>query len=88
MIFVYEFLSINFLRIINRKKIFNAGLDHLHHISYNKTKSIFFTNLFISLLNLALFIIGYMSFKLINSFVSLVLFIIFFVVFFTVRKKY
>ena len=87
-IFVYEFLSINILRIINRKKIFKAGLDHLHHISYKKTKSIFFTNLFISLLNLALFIIGYMSFKLINSFVSLVLFIIFFVVFFTVRKKY
>ena len=87
-IFVYEFLSINILRIINRKKIFNAGLDHLHHISYNKTKSIFFTNLFISLLNLALFFFGFLSFKLINSFVSLVLFIFFFVVFFTVRKKY
>lgn len=87
-IFVYEFLSINLLRIINKKKIFNAGLDHLHHISYKKTKSIFFTNLFISLLNLTLFIIGYMSFKIINPFISLMLFIIFFMVFFTVRKKY
>ena len=87
-IFVYEFLSINLLRIINRKKIFKAGLDHLHHISYKKTKSIFFTNLFISFLNLTLFIIGYISFHIISPLVSLFLFIILFIIFFIVRKKY
>ena len=37
-IFVYEFLSINLIRLINNKKIFKAVADHLHHILFKKKK--------------------------------------------------
>ena len=40
-IFVYEFLAINLIRLKNKKSIFKAGQDHLHHILIKKTKSIF-----------------------------------------------
>jgi hypothetical protein len=78
-IFVYEFLSINFVRLKNKKKLFKAGQDHLHHILFNNTKSIFLTNFFISTANIILFIIGYFSFVLINPLASLILFIFFFI---------
>ena len=57
-IFAYEFLSINIIRLKNKKKIFDAGQDHLHHLLFKYTKSIFQTNLFISLANIILFIVG------------------------------
>ena len=31
-IFVYEFLSINIIRLNNKQRLFKAGQDHLHHI--------------------------------------------------------
>ena len=61
-IFVYEFLSINIIRLKNEQKIFKAGKDHLHHIILKKTKSIFLTNFIISFSNIFLFAIGYLSF--------------------------
>ncbi len=87
-IFVYEFLSINLIRLKNRKNPFKAGKDHLHHILLNKTKSIFLTNTLMMFTNFALFIIGYLSLILINPFTSLILFIIFFIIFFIFRNKY
>jgi len=87
-IFVYEFLSINLIRIITKKKIFTAGLDHLHHIFFKKNKSIFLTNFFISVVNIIIFIFGYLSFKLINPLSSLILFIFLFVIFFILRKRF
>lgn len=86
-IFVYEFLSINLIRLKNKKNIFKAGLDHLHHILLNKTKSVFLTNLLISTKNIIFFIIGYVSFKFINPLASLILFIFLFIIFFIVRLK-
>jgi UDP-GlcNAc:undecaprenyl-phosphate GlcNAc-1-phosphate transferase len=86
-IFVYEFLSVNLIRIQTKKNIFNAGFDHLHHIIFKKNKSIFLTNFLISITNIILFIIGYLSFKIINPFTSLILFICFFIIFYTLRKK-
>ncbi len=87
-IFVYEFLSINIIRIKNNKNPFKAGQDHLHHILYKKTRSIFLTNFFITFMNVILFLIGYLSFLFINSIASLFLFLFLFIVFFTLRNKY
>jgi UDP-GlcNAc:undecaprenyl-phosphate/decaprenyl-phosphate GlcNAc-1-phosphate transferase len=87
-IFVYEFISINLIRLIKKKALFKAQNDHLHHILINKSKSIFLTNLSIFITNIVLFTIGYVVFKLINPFTSLVLFILCFVFFFILRKKY
>ncbi|MDB9985965.1 undecaprenyl/decaprenyl-phosphate alpha-N-acetylglucosaminyl 1-phosphate transferase [Pelagibacterales bacterium] len=85
-IFVYEFISIHFTRLINDQHPFQPGRDHLHDILFERSKSVFLTNLFISLGNLILFSIGYMSFVLINSLASLVLFIFLFIIFFYLRN--
>ena len=87
-IFAYEFLSINLIRIINKKGIFSAGLDHLHHILLKKNKSLLLTNFLISTMNIIFFIFGYLSFKFINPLASLILFIFFFIIFFIIRKKF
>jgi hypothetical protein len=86
-IFVYEFLSINFIRLKTNYGLFKAGQDHLHHIIHKKTKSIFFTNSILFITNVILFIIGYSSYMLINSLASLIIFIIFFIIFITLRIK-
>ncbi|MAJ23544.1 MAG: hypothetical protein CMI75_07170 [Candidatus Pelagibacter sp.] len=87
-IFVYEFLSINIIRLKNKKKLFVAGRDHLHHILFKKTKSIFLTNLVIFFINITFFIIGFFSYRNINELFSLILFILCFVLFFILRNKY
>ena len=87
-IFVYEFLSVNLILFKNKKNIFSAGQDHLHHLFFKNTKSIFKTNLFISLANIICFIIGYISFLLISPLASLILFIILFIIFFILRNMY
>ena len=87
-IFVYEFLSINIIRLKDNQKLFRAGQDHLHHIILKKTNSVFFTNLTMCSLNILLFTIGYLSFLFINEFVSFILFVTFFIIFFILRDKY
>jgi UDP-GlcNAc:undecaprenyl-phosphate/decaprenyl-phosphate GlcNAc-1-phosphate transferase len=87
-IFVYEFLSINIIRIKNKQEIFKPGQDHLHHVLLKKFKSIFLTNFLISLLNIILFLVGYFSFLLINQLASLIFFIIMFILFLYFRNKY
>tara|TARA_B100000768_G_C11216951_1_gene348660 strand:- start:134 stop:1123 length:990 start_codon:yes stop_codon:yes gene_type:complete len=87
-IFVFEFISINLIRIKKNKAIFKATQDHLHHIFLEKTESIFLTNFFISSINIVLFIAGYFSFILIGPLASLILFIFSFIVFFLLRDAY
>ena len=87
-IFVYEFLSINLIRLKNNQNIFKAGLDHLHHEIFASTNSIFLTNLIISSTNILLFAFGYAAFKFINPLASLVLFAFFFFIFFIIRDNY
>tara|TARA_A100001015_G_scaffold317957_1_gene436345 strand:- start:573 stop:1586 length:1014 start_codon:yes stop_codon:yes gene_type:complete len=87
-IFVYEFLSINLIRLKNKHYLFKGGLDHLHHILFNYTKSIFLTNAFISSLNIILFIIGYFIYLYLNPLTSLISYIFLFFVFFFLRNKY
>ena len=86
-IFVYEFLAINFQRLKDKKNLFSPGLDHLHYIIFKKTKSVFLTNFSISTTNIIFFIIGYLSFRFINPLTSLILFIIFFIIFILLRQK-
>ena len=85
-IFVYEFLAINFVRLKKKQNLFLAGTDHLHHLIFKKNNSIFFTNLFINLLNLILFSIGYFSYKMLNELVSLILFLILLLIYFILRS--
>tara|TARA_Y100000389_G_scaffold205079_1_gene262789 strand:+ start:1504 stop:2499 length:996 start_codon:yes stop_codon:yes gene_type:complete len=87
-IFVYEFLSINILRLIKKKALFKAGQDHLHHVLYKKTNSIFLTNCLIFVSNIILFSCGYLSFLVIGSLSSLILFIALFICFLLLRNKY
>lgn len=87
-IFVYEFLSLNITRIIKKKNIFNAGLDHLHHKLYKKTNSILFTNFYLMLMNICLFLIGYSTFVFINPLASLIMFVSLFPIFYKIRKSY
>ena len=87
-IFVFEFLSINIIRLKNKTDPFKPGKDHLHHILLGKTKSIFLTNFSIILINFILFIIGYFSFLLINQLASLIIFVFLFIVFLILRNKF
>jgi len=87
-IFVYEFLSINIIRLKYKKALFKAGKDHLHHIFLEKTNSIFVTNLFITSLNIFLFSIGYFAFLFFNELSSLILFVVLFIIFFILRNTY
>ena len=84
-IFVFEFLSTNIDRLFKKKNIFKAGLDHLHYKLLRSIKSIFLTDIIIFLLNISLFIIGYISFYYVNPFFSLVTFILLFIIFFYFR---
>ena len=84
-IFVYEFIAIHLIRLQNNQNPFQAGRDHLHHILLEKSKSILLTNLFISLGNIILFSIGYLSLALISPLASLILFISLFIIFFYLR---
>ena len=86
-IFVYEFLSINIIRLKNKQNPFKAGTDHLHHRLFEKTKSIFLTNFLITSFNITLFVIGYLSFIFINELVSLILFVLFFMIFLILRNN-
>ena len=86
-IFVYEFLSINLIRLKNKQNPFKAGTDHLHHRLFEKNKSIFLTNFLITSLNIILFLIGYLSFLFINELVSLILFVAFFMIFLILRNN-
>tara|TARA_Y100000768_G_scaffold63599_1_gene43702 strand:+ start:3127 stop:4134 length:1008 start_codon:yes stop_codon:yes gene_type:complete len=84
-IFVYEFLSINIIRIKNKIDPFRAGKDHLHHVLLKKFKSKLTVNLIIVTLNFLLFIIGYLSFYLLNALASFILYLIFFIFFLIIR---
>ena len=85
-IFVYEFLSVNIIRLNNKKNIFLAGTDHLHHLIFKKTNSLFFSNFFICLINIVLFIIGYVTYIEINELTSLISFILLFFTYLILRN--
>lgn len=87
-IFVYEFLSINLIRLKNKQNPFKAGRDHLHHLIFKKTNSVFLTNFLIASINIFLFFVGYATFQLTSPFSALILFMALFVIFFIFRSRY
>lgn len=87
-IFVYEFISINIIRLKNNMNPLKAGQDHLHHLIFRKYNSVFITNLILILINLALFIFGYLTFSIFGDLFSLFLFIVLFFIFLIFRNKY
>ena len=87
-VFVYEFLTINFIRLVKKKNIFQSGTDHFHHVLYKKTNSLFLVNFIISVLNIVCFVIGYIGFVYIGALASLILFIVLFIVFFIIRLNF
>ena len=84
---VYEFVSINLIRLQKRKKIFKPAKDHIHHLIFNKSKSIFLTN--IILLFVQIILIAYGS--IVNIFfgqeISITFFVILFFIFYMLRKR-
>ena len=84
--YVFEFLSVNIARLLDKRSLFKAGNDHLHHaVFFLLNKSHFKTSL-------ALFIISiitiYMSI-LINSYFPKILslvFLLFFLIYFILRR--
>ncbi len=87
-IFVYEFLSINIIRIQENRNPFIAGHDHLHHILFYRLNSTYLTNFSICLTNISFFVIGYLSFSLISPIASLILYVFLFIFYFILRKSY
>tara|TARA_B100001057_G_C22871425_1_gene959099 strand:+ start:195 stop:1181 length:987 start_codon:yes stop_codon:yes gene_type:complete len=87
-IFVYEFLSINLIRLKKNKKLFKAGQDHLHYLLLKKNNSILLSDFSISLSNIIMFLIGYIAFHYISPVVSLFLFLCIFVVYHNLRLKF
>tara|TARA_Y100000389_G_scaffold167531_1_gene172755 strand:+ start:2816 stop:3805 length:990 start_codon:yes stop_codon:yes gene_type:complete len=87
-VYVFEFISINLIRLKSKRDPFNPGNDHLHHLLFYKTQSIFLTNTIIISINIVLFIMGYFIFKFISPIASLILFVIFLIIFIILRNKY
>lgn len=85
---VYDFLTVNFNRMISKKNILEAGKDHLHHIlldkiSNNHIKIMIFLNIIsIFYLILGLVIINYLGYLF-----SLIFFILNFILYFFITKK-
>jgi UDP-GlcNAc:undecaprenyl-phosphate GlcNAc-1-phosphate transferase len=87
-IFVFEFLAINFIRLKNKKNLFKPTQDHLHHILFKKTKSIFLTNFIMFSKNIIFFAFGYSVFLLTGPLMSLLSYILLFVIFLIIRNKF
>jgi UDP-GlcNAc:undecaprenyl-phosphate GlcNAc-1-phosphate transferase len=86
-VFVYEFLSVNINRLKNKKNIFRASQDHLHHLLLKKNKSAIFTNILIVIINLLLFIIGYFTYIILGPLSSFFMFVFCFIFFYYLRKN-
>lgn len=84
---VFEFLSVNILRIYLHRNLFKPGQDHIHHIFLNNTKSKLKTNFILILINVFIAINGYLSFYFINELFSLILYIIIFIFYLLFRLK-
>ncbi len=85
---VFEFLSVNIIRLINNKKIFKAGKDHLHYelseLFKLKKSSVL---LIILLINIFYCVIGYLLFIYFKNYVSIILYFMSFIIFLILKIK-
>ena len=85
--YVYEFLSVNIVRILNKKSLFEAGKDHIHHaLFYLFKESHYKTTFSLSIFSVIVIYLSYLINSLSNL-LSLSLFIIMFFVYFLIRIK-
>lgn len=84
---VFEFLSTNLIRLIDKRKIFEPGNDHIHYLFLNKFGNVLKVNLAINLINLSLIIIG-LLFWLYSPTLSLIMFPISFIAYFYMRRSF
>lgn len=82
---VYEFLSVNILRLINSKPFFRPSMDHIHHLIFKKNNSILKTNIYLIFIQILLIGFGYLIFELFGDKLSMISFIIFFPIFLSLR---
>ena len=83
---VYEFISINIVRLYKNKNIFAAGSDHFHYelcLIFNN--NILLVNLIIVLINLFFGIIGLLIYFNFGEVYSLLFFVLFFILYFFIR---
>ena len=85
---VFEFLSVNIIRLIYNKKIFKPGNDHLHY----ELKKIFFLKknlilLIILLINIFYSLVGYLIFIYLENYLSIIFYILFFIIYLMFKLK-
>lgn len=85
---IFEFLTVNLIRILNNKKIFLAGNDHLHFILLSKSKNKFYYSLIIiCLINIFFSLIGILAFLYLNKLTTILVYIICFILYYFIRKN-
>ena len=85
---VFEFLSVNIIRLFKNKKIFKAGKDHLHYelgeLFVLKNNMVL---LIILLINIFYCLIGYLIFIYFKNYLSIIFYILFFIIYLIVKIK-
>lgn len=84
---VYDFLCVNILRIRRKVKILKPANDHIQFVCLKYTNSIAKSNFIILSINIILALTGVFTYKYLNEFFSLVLFISFFFLYLFIRLK-
>jgi UDP-N-acetylmuramyl pentapeptide phosphotransferase/UDP-N-acetylglucosamine-1-phosphate transferase len=84
---VFEFISTNISRIIKKKKLFNAGDDHLHYLLEKIFVKNYFIILIINSIYIFNFLIGFLIFKFLGATASIMSFVIYFFIYFYLREK-
>jgi UDP-GlcNAc:undecaprenyl-phosphate GlcNAc-1-phosphate transferase len=84
---VFEFISTNISRIINKKNLFNAGDDHLHYLLKKILIKNYFVIIIINSIYIFNFLTGFLIFKFIGATTSIIFFVIYFFIYFYLREK-
>lgn len=85
---VFDFLYVNYSRIINNKSIFKPSRDHIHHVTLEYFKNNLYALLFILTINTIIIFLGFAICKFFDNIYALAFFIILFVVYFILRRNF
>lgn len=85
---VFDFLYVNYSRIINNKSIFRPSKDHIHHIILEYLKNNLISLFYISIINIFIIFLGFAICKFLGNIYALAFFVILFGVYFVLRKNF
>jgi len=86
---IYEFLATNISRILNKKKVFQSGKDHLHYqIKRKFNLNNLHVNIILNIANIFLIWFGFLLYNFFGSFWSLIFFILFFFIYLFFKIKF